>query len=84
MEQEVDVWNPDVAQLLRAASPATPRIGCGGTSVSLHSILQCLRTHFWGRSPARLNQGFSVGSYREESSPTMGVGPEGVRTEAKT
>lgn len=57
MQQEVDVWKPDVAQLFRAASPATHRTDVAAfLSPSTLSIKQALRKHFWGRFPSRISQ----------------------------
>lgn len=55
----MDVWKPDVAQLFRAASPATPRTDVAAfLSPSTLSITQALRKHFWGDFAAGPTQGF--------------------------
>lgn len=55
----MDVWKPDVAQLFRAASPATHRTDVAAfPSPSTLSITQALRKHFWGGFAAGPTQGF--------------------------
>lgn len=87
MEREVDVWNPDGAQLFRAASPATPRRDVAAL-LSPSPLSYSLSESISGGDPRPGSTKGSLcpalGSYSEESSPTMGVGPERVRTEAKT
>lgn len=62
MEQEVDVWKPDVAQLFGAASPATPRSDVVTLLSPSALCLPASQKHFWGRSPA-------LGSARDPLSP---------------